>query len=98
MEAELFGTAPGAYTGAERKARIGQPRIELDEAALELLALQPWPGNARELGNLLERAQLQTDGSPLNRRALLALLDGSPPAHPQSAPAAQCLGIARASL
>ncbi|TBW10897.1 AAA family ATPase [Azotobacter chroococcum] len=119
----------------EIASRSGQPRIELDEAALELLAVQPWPGNVRELGNLLERAQLQTDGSPLDRQALLALLDGSLPARPEAAPAvsgnmpaipplarslanaeraallaalaacngnrrraAQCLGIARASL
>ncbi|GAB3375990.1 hypothetical protein GCM10027514_12200 [Azotobacter armeniacus] len=60
----------------EIASRSDQPRIELDEAAQDLLAVQPWPGNVRELGNLLERAQLQ----PLGRQALLALLDGAPPA------------------
>ncbi|WP_396335886.1 sigma 54-interacting transcriptional regulator [Azotobacter beijerinckii] len=44
-----------AYTGAVCKARIGQ--FELAEAALELRALQPWPGSVQELDNLLERTR-----------------------------------------
>ncbi|WP_349618002.1 sigma-54 interaction domain-containing protein [Azotobacter salinestris] len=118
----------------EIASRSGQPRLELDEEALEVLGVQSWPGNVRELRNLLERAQLQAEGNLLGRQALLALLDTPPPATPEEAPstghaplipplahsladaertalqaalaacngnrrrAAQCLGIARASL
>ncbi|WP_349573264.1 sigma-54 interaction domain-containing protein [Azotobacter salinestris] len=118
----------------EIASRSGQPRLELDEEALEVLAVQSWPGNVRELRNLLERAQLQAESNLLGRQALLALLDTPPPATPEEAPstghappipplahsladaertalqaalaacngnrrrAAQCLGIARASL
>jgi len=38
--------------------RSGQPPMELSPEALALLCAQPWRGNVRELGNLLERAQL----------------------------------------
>jgi DNA-binding NtrC family response regulator len=37
-------------------ARIGRADPGLAPAALETLARAPWPGNARELGNVLERA------------------------------------------
>lgn len=39
----------------------GKPAASLTEAALQQLALHPFPGNIRELRNILERAQLFTD-------------------------------------
>ena len=41
--------------------------------ALDLLAAQPWPGNIRELRNVLEQAALMTDEDLAE--ALLAVLD-----------------------
>ena len=49
--------------------------------ALEVLARRPWPGNIRELRNVLEQAALMTD-----ERVLHAADFGSVPA-PQTAPA-----------
>ena len=54
--------------------RSGQPPMELSPEALALLCAQPWRGNVRELGNLLERAQLCADGSQLQAAHLLPLL------------------------
>ncbi len=33
----------------------GRPRITLDDGAIQRLAAQPWPGNVRQLQNLIER-------------------------------------------
>jgi DNA-binding NtrC family response regulator len=50
--------------------------------ALELLAAQPWEGNARELENTLERALLLSDAPVLGPADLRALLAGPPGAEP----------------
>ncbi|WP_313498941.1 sigma-54 interaction domain-containing protein [Stutzerimonas nitrititolerans] len=54
--------------------RSGQPPMELTPDAVVLLCSQPWRGNVRELSNLLERVQLNTDGSQLEARHFLPLL------------------------
>jgi transcriptional regulator with PAS, ATPase and Fis domain len=41
--------------------RSGMPHKSLAPDALDLLAAQPWPGNIRELRNVLEQATLMTD-------------------------------------
>jgi transcriptional regulator with PAS, ATPase and Fis domain len=41
--------------------RSGLPHKSLTGEALDLLARQPWPGNIRELRNVLEQASLMTD-------------------------------------
>ncbi len=41
--------------------RSGLPHKGLTPEALDLLAAQPWPGNIRELRNVLEQATLMTD-------------------------------------
>jgi len=41
--------------------RSGLPHKSLSGDALDLLAAQPWPGNIRELRNVLEQASLMTD-------------------------------------
>jgi two-component system C4-dicarboxylate transport response regulator DctD len=46
--------------------RFERPDLELTPAAREWMALYPWPGNLRELRNLLERAVLSQAGSRLN--------------------------------
>jgi transcriptional regulator with PAS, ATPase and Fis domain len=80
--------------------RSGQPPMELSPEALALLCAQPWRGNVRELGNLLERAQLSADGPQLQAAHLMPLLGdqarsvdapayvAAAPAPAQAAPAA----------
>jgi DNA-binding NtrC family response regulator len=45
------------------------PRPQLDAGAIEVLRAHPWPGNVRQLKNVLERAAL------LSRRARLRAAD-----------------------
>jgi two-component system response regulator AtoC len=47
---------------AQDAAANGKPGLKLDEAALQLLAVQAWPGNVRELQNFMERLMLFSDG------------------------------------
>lgn len=68
--------------------RSSQPPMELTPGAVALLCGQPWRGNVRELSNLLERVQLNTDGSQLDAKHFLPLLgeqDASAP-YPVQAP------------
>src|SRR5262249_27190526 len=43
-------------------ARSGKPVIGLDDEAVETLMRYSWPGNIRELGNVIERAVVLADG------------------------------------
>ena len=45
--------------------RSGLPHKGVTAEALDLLARQPWPGNIRELRNVLEQATLMTDDAQL---------------------------------
>ncbi len=65
---------------AELALRHGQRAPELSAGALEVLAAERWPGNVRQLANLLERAVILHPGERLERGeidALLAAGDGS---------------------
>jgi len=64
----------------EIAARSGQRPLELADDALALLAEQAWPGNVRQLRNLLERAQLSAERGPLDGAALAALRGTAEPA------------------
>ena len=46
-----------------RTNQVNQRNVYLSEAALELLEHHPWPGNIRELGNVIERMVLLTDSA-----------------------------------
>lgn len=55
----------------ERSAReVNRPPIEVTDAAMELLCAYPWPGNIRELRNVMERAVLLCDGDELTPEQL----------------------------
>jgi DNA-binding NtrC family response regulator len=60
-------------------ARIAErhrvPAPELRERAAELLAAQPWPGNVRQLANVLERALILAPGPRLDVVDLKPLLE-----------------------
>ena len=74
--------------------RSGLLPRSLSPAALALLARRPWPGNIRELRNVLEQAALMSDDLLLEPRhfgadgglAAPVLLPAAPPATPRSAP------------
>ena len=63
-------------------AELGRPGVRLSPAAESALAARPWPGNLRELRNVLERALLLSDDTALEPLHL-----GTPAA--ASAPAAE---------
>jgi DNA-binding NtrC family response regulator len=48
-----------------RNSRLATP--QLSSAALQMLKAQPWPGNIRELQNVMERALILADGRPVIR-------------------------------
>jgi len=64
--------------------RSGLPHKALSGEALDLLAHQAWPGNIRELRNVLEQATLMTDDLALTPQHFTAALrlDGVPAAMP----------------
>jgi DNA-binding NtrC family response regulator len=74
--------------------RSGLPHKSLNAEALDLLARHDWPGNIRELRNVLEQATLMTDDLSLGARhfgalaAALAPASGPLPARQTDAPAA----------
>jgi transcriptional regulator with GAF, ATPase, and Fis domain len=51
-------------------AELGRQDMHVSRAALTALVEYSWPGNLRELRNLLERAVLLTDGNTINVREL----------------------------
>ena len=53
------------------------PPAELTAAGAELLAAQPWPGNVRQLGNVLERALILHPGERLGPPQLREPLAGA---------------------
>jgi len=58
--------------------RSGLPLKSLSADALDRLAAHDWPGNIRELRNVLEQAALMTDETVLQARDLAAALGASP--------------------
>jgi transcriptional regulator with PAS, ATPase and Fis domain len=62
--------------GDDIARRSGLPHRSLSAEALELLARQRWPGNIRELRNVLEQACLMTDDLHLTPAHFAGLLSG----------------------
>ena len=56
--------------------RFGKPLGGVSPGAERLLHSAPWPGNIRELRNVLERACMLSDGRILSEREVLAALGG----------------------
>jgi DNA-binding NtrC family response regulator len=51
--------------------RLGRPDTELAADARQKLRAHPWPGNIRELRNVMERAALAADGGQIRARHVL---------------------------
>ena len=49
---------------------LGKPALKLTDAAVSWLAGQPWPGNVRQLKNLMERCAILMDGPRVDARDL----------------------------
>lgn len=47
-------------------AQLGSPHYEISPEVLEMLKTYPWPGNIRELRNVLERALILARGEPFH--------------------------------
>ncbi|MGM9480234.1 sigma-54 interaction domain-containing protein [Roseateles sp. NT4] len=59
--------------------QLGEPPVRITPSAMALMQQHDWPGNARELRNLVESAGLVFDGRPLEP-AELPLVNMKPPA------------------
>jgi nitrogen regulation protein NR(I) len=62
-------------------ARLKKSVTHVEDAAIERLVGYGWPGNIRELENVIERAVLFTDGSTVTLADLSEELRGAPVAH-----------------
>ena len=78
--------------------RSGLPHKTVAADALDLLARQRWPGNIRELRNVLEQASLMTDDLLLSARHFEGLAAAGPGGdHASSVPALEPVRAARSS-
>jgi two-component system nitrogen regulation response regulator NtrX len=66
---------------------MGRKPKKLDREALEALARHAWPGNIRELRNLVERLVILTPGETIGAADVAAHLGGAAPMRPTLSPA-----------
>jgi NtrC-family two-component system response regulator AlgB len=72
---------------AEAAARNRRAGLELSEEAKRALAAYTWPGNIRELRNVIERAVVLSRGSIINNEDLPDAIFGPGAEHPSDLPA-----------
>jgi len=63
---------------------FGRGRVTIAGAAIAALMEYPWPGNIRELRNVLERALLLAEGDTLNRSDLRFTSPAADPGYPDA--------------
>ena len=86
--------------------RVAAPRrLRLSPAAMQRLDTQPFPGNVRELRNLLERSALLCDGEVIEAEHVDEAIatgrrpgTGSPPVAPRAPAASDLRSVERATL
>ncbi len=71
------------HLAAEIAGRLDRAAPEIAPEALELLAAQEWPGNVRQLANVLERAIILAEDRLLRAGDLSPLLGTDPPPDPR---------------
>ena len=74
------------HLGRRAAARCNRPRRSFGDAALDRLRAHAWPGNIRELANLIERLTILGDG-PVGAAEVEPMLAASPPAGRKAAAA-----------
>ena len=70
---------------AEHFLRLKAPRKNFSSQAISALLSHPWPGNIRELRNLVARMAMETSGSEIDFSSLSVALTGEPAAFRQTA-------------
>jgi PAS domain S-box-containing protein len=70
---------------AEHFLRLKAPNKSFSEQAISALLSHPWPGNIRELRNLVARMAMESSGSEIDFTKLTAALTGEPTAMRQTA-------------
>ena len=60
---------------SEKQAKLGKRIDEISQTTMDRLIEYPWPGNIRELENVLERAMILSPGSTLIVEPLLDVVD-----------------------
>ena len=63
-----------AHFAAMHRARTGRPAPKFTDAALSILTGYRWPGNIRELANIVERLAILYSGAEIGERQVLAVL------------------------
>jgi transcriptional regulator with GAF, ATPase, and Fis domain len=59
------------YFAQRARRTVGRPAFELTEDDLQVLCAYTWPGNIRELANVIERAAILSDGSHVDIATIL---------------------------
>ncbi len=77
---------------AKHAGSFGGAQPVLEESALKLLENQPWPGNVRQLENVVKRAMIASGGSAVTRAGMEeSLRFASAPARPLAADAVESM-------
>jgi DNA-binding NtrC family response regulator len=66
-------------------SRAGKPIRSIDKKTLELLQAYDWPGNIRELQNVIERSVILSSGGVFTVDELWLSTQSSQPTHPMTA-------------
>jgi Nif-specific regulatory protein len=79
--------------------QANQRNVNLSQAALDALEAYPWPGNIRELANVIERLVLLTDDTLISKQEIERFLPGAGtlPQAPAAAAAAATASISNDS-
>jgi transcriptional regulator with GAF, ATPase, and Fis domain len=83
---------------AESAKRLGQAAKRLAPEARTLLLRYPWPGNVRQLRNVLERASIMASGAQIQAGDLSAEVSAAPATVPVDAPMATLAEVERAHI
>lgn len=65
------------HFSARHRSRTGRPLVQWHPAAIEALSAYHWPGNIRELANVVERIAILHAGTEVTRREVESVLPGA---------------------